>query len=124
MDIKFFKETWKEIRDKIDVIADLPRVDGNGEDFMGITIDETGFTYNTRTWYSGCSPDDFSFTIDWEDIDKPIEYFKGMFEKEIEDHKLRELNKKKAAEDEKILKEKQLLSQLKKKYEDLPIQII
>ena len=40
-----------------------------------IDIEEDGVIYRTYNSYSGCGNDYFSFSLKWNEVNKPLEYF-------------------------------------------------
>ena len=76
------KENALALRNKMEEISALPHVDEVGGSFEGLDFDEDTITYRSSTWCSGCGTDSyyFSFSVDWEDINKPLEYFRKKFE--------------------------------------------
>lgn len=80
-----FQEQLLKLKDKLDEIAGQNGVYECGEDFVGLAFSEHFIYYKTETFYSGCGTDHYSLEISWDEINKPIEYFREKFQKEVEE---------------------------------------
>lgn len=98
-------------------IRAIHEIMGDYSDFKGYEADDTGITVREEQYYSGCGTERNSFYIPYEDLDKPIEYFKQQKIDALEREKQRELEQKEREKENKINEEKKLLVELKKKYE-------
>jgi hypothetical protein len=118
MDFLTNKHLFIALTQKAKQIKNLP-LSGLLNDFDGLDIDEDGILIKTSQYYSGCGTEYESINISWEEIDKPLEYFTDLFQKE-DDRKEREEEEKaaKALEDTRQ-REILRLKQLKEKYPDL-----
>ncbi len=101
---------------KLEQIAGIPKLRGNGADFSGIEFEDDGVTYKSETYFSGCGTDTFSFHTTWEELNNPIEYFQEKYAKEIEERKREDEEKKFAAQLKANDNERELAIQLKEKY--------
>jgi hypothetical protein len=110
------KEEWFKLESKLKTIDEIPRLYGAGNYYEGIDIDEDGITYRTSTSYSGCGSDYYSYSITWNEVNEPIDYFVQKFSKEIDDDKAKKLVKETA--DKKAKEERELaeFERLKLKY--------
>lgn len=101
--MKQLKENMLALMSKLEKISKISKPNGDGEDFIGIEIDENGITYNSESYYSGCGEERYSFCISWDEIEQPHEYFlekyKKEWEKYIEAQKLYKENEKKIEEE-------------------------
>ena len=75
---ELFKEDWQKIECLLDQIRNIPKED-QGEDLEGYLIDSDGITCKTSTYYSGCGTDYYSWSVFWEEINNPIEYFEKYY---------------------------------------------
>lgn len=117
--IKLFKKEWAKIKTKLDEINDIPKSHLRGKEFIGIDIEDDGLDYNTETNYSGGGTDIFYFHVNWNELNKPIEYFKKKYNKEIEIYSTAKALAKKEDENKIEIKERNLLKKLKEKYENI-----
>lgn len=106
-----------KLEEKLREINHLPRLGGIGQHFDRIDFEE-GDTiyYHTYTSHNGCGSDHFCLAVRWDEVNKPIEYFKEKFEKEIkeyeEEERLKEERKKSAQEQ----REREIFEKLRQKY--------
>ena len=116
INVEAFKNEWAKIEAKLNEIADIPKLEGNGKYFNGYDIEDSGITYKSATDYDGCGTDTFSFEVKWEEINNPIEYFENKYSEEIKKDKERKdgiaARRKKFEEDD----ERELALKLKAKY--------
>lgn len=112
------KELLFKLKEKLDEISNLPHIYECGESFIGLDFDEEIILYKTETYFSGCGTEDFSFEIQWKEINEPIDYFREKFEKEFAAReKIKKQNEAKIKlEDEK--RERAKLKELQEKYAD------
>lgn len=93
------KENALALLEKMHAISELPFVYEVGR-FDGIDFDESSITYKSSTWFR-CGTDTYTFYVDWDDINKPLEYFKKKFKDEYDAReKQKAENKKKEAENQ------------------------
>ena len=123
IDIDSFRILWEQIEAKLEQIAKLPKLyspNGRGKDFIGYDIDNSGITFKTETYYSGgCGDTDpESFTIEWHEMNKDLEYFKTKFQKEIDDYNVRRDEEKRIEDERKNAYERKEYERLKAKFED------
>lgn len=109
------KELFVALNNKAEEIQALP-LSGLLSDLDGLEIAEDGVTIKTHQYYSRGGEDYQSAFFTWEELDKPIEYFKDLFQ-ENHDRKIREQAEREAKT---IEHNKQMeimrLKQLKEKY--------
>ena len=117
IDIKLFKEMYKEIEEKLQKIRVLPMLHRQEQDYVGFDIDRDCFEIESEYYYSGCGTDTSYLEIPMAEINNSVEWFKEKFQKEIDEkermEKELELEKKRdkkeqAARFEKIQREKDL----------------
>ena len=117
IDIKLFKEMYKEIEEKLQKIRVLPMLHRQEQDYVGFDIDRDCFEIESEYYYSGCGTDTSYLEIPMDEINNSVEWFKEKFQKEIDEkermEKELELEKKRdkkeqAARFEKIQREKDL----------------
>lgn len=117
INVELFKSLWAQIEPLLEQISDIPKAEGDGSEFVGLIIDDEGITYKTSTYYSGCGTDYFDFTVCWEELNEPIEYFQKKYAEQIKDEEERKQRAKNQAAENKVIEEKRLLQKLKQKYE-------
>lgn len=114
IDIESFRFIWEQIESKLEEISKIPKLfspRGRGADFIGYEIDSSGITYRTETFNCGDTEPE-SFTIEWHEMNKPIEYFKEKYQKQID---VWRAERNETARKEKESEERQA----RKKYEEL-----
>ncbi len=118
INIELFRKEYEKIEEKINQIDIIPRLHGSGGHFVSMTFEDDGISYNTEDvrHCSCCSPDAHSLYVKWEDLNKPIEFFREKFQKEIDDRNKKQqlLKLKEEAQEEE--REKTLALKLKEKY--------
>lgn len=112
-----FLTEWKKIEQKLEEISQVGLPFETGIEFDGVVIDEQGVYYKSSTYFSGCGTDHFNFCILWEDINKPIEWFK---EQADEYKRKRAEQKQRDAEEQKEKLKQQEIQQLKELKEKYP----
>jgi len=116
---ELLRSEYVKLYDKLSEIAKL--YCRENETFDGIDFDESDdyIVYRTSEWYGGGYGGGYehnSFSVKWEDINKPMSYFEEERRREKEAEVIR-LAEKKAAEQEREEKaEKAKLEELLKKY--------
>ena len=73
--VDLLKEEYSKLIDKLQAIDEIPRLGGTGYYVEAIDIEEDGVIYRTYNSYSGCGNDYFSFSLKWNEVNKPLEYF-------------------------------------------------
>jgi len=121
IDIETFRFIWEQIENKLEEIAKIPKLyapNGRGKDFVGYEIDNAGITFKTETYYSCGDTEPESFTIEWHEMNKDLEYFKTKYQKEIDDYKVRHDEEKRIEDEKKSAYERKEYERLKAKFED------
>lgn len=123
MDGQTLKLQYEELKDKLEKIHIMPKLNSICGDFKHITIDEYGFSYVVEDWDCGEYVTNSEF-VGYDEIDKPLEYFQKKFADEIAERnrklKERELKKEEERKQREINKEindRILYEKLKQKYE-------
>ncbi len=122
------KEDLIELQNKMYEIWKIPKLYGNGTSWEGVEIsvynDEleiSGKSY-TRSNCGCCPGEDYSFQINLDEINNPIEYFEEKYKKELDDHNKKNEEEKKLREEKEKQdterREKENYETLKKKYEN------
>ena len=111
--VELLREEIDKLIYKLNQISVLENTEdkGPGEDLLGFVFDEHGVTYRTGTYFQGCGEEQYELEVAWVDVNKPIQYFKEKFQKEIEKW---EKWKQEVREKEKERKIKALESELKR----------
>lgn len=115
-----FKSQYNLLKEKILEIASLPHSDLSGDmghDFEGINLLDDSICYKS-SYYSYGSYNECNFYVKWEDINKPLDFFKEKFENDFNDKQKRLLEKGERELREKEEREIQLLKELKEKYKN------
>ena len=112
-----FRTEYDKILKKIESINCLPRLGGTGKNFYSISFDGyIEYITEDPAHCSSCSSDTYYLSIDYMDLNKPIEFFKDKFELEIKERndeiQKRGLKEKLDLEE----KERNLALKLKEKY--------
>lgn len=120
INVEIFLKEWNKIEEKLDAIRGLVPLFTSLKDFEGVEISDSGITYKTSEYYSGCGTETDSFHVTWEDINKPIEHFRLLCDNAKIAKQNQELQAKQENEGRRIEQEKQQLKELQKKYGNLP----
>lgn len=116
INVDIFKSEWDKINAKLKEIEAIPKLDGGGEDFVGIEIWDDEICYKTETYYSGCGTDYYSFTVLFSELNEPIEYFQKKYADAIDSRNLKIAQDKEAADKLKEEKEFALFQRLQSKF--------
>jgi len=117
INVEIFKQEWNNILGVLTEIGKIPKLYGNGDRFSGVVIEDDGITYNTETFYSGCGTDTYSFSVKWDELNEPIEYFQKKFADEINKDEEIKKNRKELERARFEREEKEEYEMLKLKYE-------
>jgi predicted ribosome quality control (RQC) complex YloA/Tae2 family protein len=113
-----FKSLYNLMKEKIQEIASLPHSDGDmGDTFEGIDLLDDSIRY-ISSYYSYGQYNECNFYVKWEDINKPLDFFKEKFENDFNNKQKRLLENKEKELREKEEREIQLLKELKEKYKN------
>lgn len=117
MDNLSFYNQYVEFQKKVDLITSLPNCPFNiGQNDDGWLFDDEGATFNSSTHLSGCGADNYYFTISWDELNQPLEWWDSKFNKLIQQRKKDEENYKKYKEEELKKSEILKLKELQNKY--------
>lgn len=108
IDIETFRKEWDKIESKMEQISTLGDPYECGASSEGYRVDNEGITHKSSTYFSGCGTDNYSFTVSWDEINNPIQYFE---EKAIKFHNKQ---REESIQKQKDIEESQRVSDLKK----------
>lgn len=116
INVDIFKSEWDKIDAKLKLIAEIPKLDGNGDEFTGFEIWGDEICYKTETYYSGCGTDYYSFCVKLSELNEPIEFFEKKYADAIATRDLKIKQDKEAADKLKDEKEFALFQKLQEKF--------
>lgn len=117
------KLQYEELKDKLEKISDMPKLNPIYGDFKHITMNEYGFSYMVEDWDCGEYVTNSEF-VGYDEIDQPLEYFQKKFADEIaerdrkqQEAKLLKEQREKQRQIDKEINDRKLYEKLKQKYE-------